>query len=892
MSISGRHPARFSHPSLITGESVDRKSSVRALRSMTNIQNCQDEPIRIPGSIQRHGFMLLLEKSGDTVVGSSENAEEFLGIPLKLILGARTDALLPRELLAILDAPAHVDESTGLLIFLGSYKIGGEMFSVVTHRVDGERVLEFERLNRLVSPELMNSVITNFVVTLGKLTTEIELLQAITRQVKELTGFNRVILYQFDRAGHGTVLAEENDGKLPSFLNLRFPASDIPQQARDLYLRNTIRIIPDANYTPSPLHGISQKPLGAFDLSMSLLRSVSPIHIEYMRNMGTAASMSISIVCEGKLWGLISCHHGEPSTVPYLVRSACDLLTKIMASQLAAFRTASSLQKMVHFHAVQRKILTHLAAEPDYGAAIAEQMKNISEVATADGAALVVDGQCEIYGNAPTEIEVRRLVEWLDVQPKRDLFESHHLEAQMPWAGAINSVASGLLAISISDVRQSYVLWFRPEVVSVVNWAGEIPSVNDGAKSLTPRHSFESWKELVRGRSLPWTEMEIQSAQDFRSALMTINLRRAEEAFELSEARFKQLTHTLPNLVWTANDDGQLTYVNQRWLDEGLGAQGKWYEQARLFDEDESKTRDMWHAAVETGASFEQEVRVHVPSNPNERWILVRAVPFLAADRSRAGWVGTCTDLTDRREREAALRIAEKLALTGRMTSVIAHEINNPLEAITNLLYLLRMQSPQTSPTLEYLDMAQYELERISGITKQTLRWSKEKSAAAESSSARALFEDVVRLFSGKIRNRAIRVTIAADPGVHYFGVVGQIRQVVANLLSNAIDAVAEDGHICLEAREVGPICEFIVRDDGMGMNEKTVQQIMHPFFSTKGDLGNGLGLYISNEIVERHGGHLTVASTLGEGSTFKITLPARFDESLSIRGTSNFAAS
>jgi light-regulated signal transduction histidine kinase (bacteriophytochrome) len=871
--------AVIQHPTSHDGEYDAAGASASPGEAMITISNCEDEPIRIPGSIQRHGFMLLLDKREEHVVAASENTEEFLALPLRLILGASVDTILGREVLAALRAGTRSDKTVSLT-FLGSFKMRDELYSVVTHRVGDIRVLEFERLDHLVSPELTNSVITNFVATLSKLNGESELLQAITRQVKDLTGFDRVLLYRFDEAGHGTVLTEENNGKLPSYLDLRFPASDIPQQARELYVLNSVRIIPDATYVPSPLRGTTKSTVEGLDLSMSLLRSVSPIHLEYMRNMGTQSSMSISIICDGKLWGLISGHHAKPHSVPYLVRSACDLLTRIVSSQLMAFRTASRLEKMMHFHGVHRRMLTHMAAENDYVAAIASQMSYLAQVTDAVGVALIIDGHCEMHGQTPGEPAIRRLAAWMDAQPELKFFESRHLKREIEWADEIGDVASGLLAIRISDVRQSYLMWFRPEVVSTVNWAGEPPTLSDGQskgnreKSLHPRESFRIWKEVVRGRSAPWTEMEIESAREFRNALVTIGLKRAEEAVELSEARFRQLTHALPSPVWTSDDDGQLTYVNQKWRDQRLGERGRWYEQVGLGAEEEARCGQLWMAAVTAGTRFEAELRFHAGAEDVERWNLVRSIPFLRADGTRAGWVGTCTDLTDRREREAALRMAEKLALTGRMTSVIAHEINNPLEAITNVLYLVGQEVQGNASALKYIDMAQYELERISGITKQTLRWSKDSIQQAEFATAGALFEDVVRLFAAKIRNRHISVTIAGGESLRFYGVLGQIRQVMANLVSNALDAVPVGGRVWLEATAGEGGLEIVVRDEGEGMNEETQRQLFRPFFSTKGDLGNGLGLYISNEIVERHGGRLAVESTLGVGTMMRITLP------------------
>jgi signal transduction histidine kinase len=379
---------------------------------------------------------------------------------------------------------------------------------------------------------------------------------------------------------------------------------------------------------------------------------------------------------------------------------------------------------------------------------------------------------------------------------------------------------------------------------------------------------------MVRGRSAPWTEMEIESAREFRNALVTISLKRAEEAVELSEARFRQLTHALPSPVWTSDDDGQLTYVNQKWRDQRLGERGRWYEQVGLGREEEARCAQLWKAAVAAGTTFEAELRFHANLEDVERWNLVRSIPFLRADDTRAGWVGTCTDLTDRRDREAARRMAEKLALTGRMTSVIAHEINNPLEAITNVLYLMGQEVRGNTSALNYIEMAQHEIERISGITKQTLRWSKDSIQRAEFGTAGDLFDDVVRLFAAKIRNRQITVAIAGGQALRFHGVIGQIRQVMANLVSNALDAVSEGGCVWLEATAGEGGLEIVVRDEGEGMSEETQRQLFRPFFSTKGDLGNGLGLYISNEIVERHGGRLAVESTLGIGTTMRISLP------------------
>ena len=845
---------------------------------------CENEAIRLPGAIQQHGFLLVTDGEFGAVLVASDNAQRFLGLPLQLILGTRLETLLGRELLSTLQAQRHSSsaEHAELVTFLGSFRLNKDYFSVTTHCAGSTRVLEFELQDRLVGPEMMNSVITNFVGTLSRLRSEGELCDALVKQIADLTGFDRVLLYSFDVDGHGTVLSEVNNGRLPSYLGLRFPASDIPQQARDLYVLNTIRIIPDADYQPSPLQGVSGENAQSLNLSLSALRSVSPVHLEYMRNMGTLSSMSVSLVTEGRLWGLISGHHAEPRLVPYLVRSACDMLTKMASTQLASFHTSARLEQMVQFHTVQRHILTELAAEQNFFDGLTRQMPELLKVTNAAGVALVLEDQVMPHGEVPPEAQIRRLAEWLDTLEETDVWVSSQLSAECPWTEAISGEASGLVAIRISAVQHRYLLWFRPEIVKTVRWAGEPEKVIAANQSLHPRCSFAEWKETVRGRSAPWTAVEIDSARDFRSALTTISLRRAEEAIELGEARFQQLTQALPIRIFTADDNGRLTYTNERWQDTGLSETGRWFEEALLTPDDAALCAQLWAKAVASNSTFESEVRLSTPAvdgaGGHERWNFVRAVPFQRAGAQRAGWIGCFIDLTESKERETALRMNEKLALTGRMTSVIAHEINNPLEAITNLMYLLRAEVHQDGPATSYIGMVESELERISGITKQTLRWNRESADQSEQFPAGDMVDDVLRLFAGKIRNRQITVRTQGLRELQLGGVIGQLRQVLANLVSNAVDAAPVGGRVSICILNGGPSGSdvgFAVQDNGGGIPEDIQKRIFEPFYSTKGDLGNGLGLYISREIMERHGGRIEVESTPGKGTEMRVWLPA-----------------
>ena len=219
--------------------------------------------------------------------------------------------------------------------------------------------------------------------------------------------------------------------------------------------------------------------------------------------------MSISIVVEGRLWGLISGHHAQPRAVPYLIRSACDMLTRMVGTQLNAFRTASRLRTMVRFHDLQRRMLTQMAAENDYVAAISQQLPSLMQITDAVGAVLAVDDHFDSIGLTPDNDVLLRLLDWLEARVEFEIFETHHLGSEIGWAEEFAGTAAGLLAIRISDVRRRFVLWFRPEVIRTVQWAGEPVKQVDAGRHLHPRTSFGSWQETLRGQSLTWTSEDI-----------------------------------------------------------------------------------------------------------------------------------------------------------------------------------------------------------------------------------------------------------------------------------------------------------------------------------------------------------------------------------------------
>ena len=343
-----------------------------------------------------------------------------------------------------------------------------------------------------------------------------------------------MLIYRFGEDWDGTVIAEDRDGALPSYLGLRFPASDIPAQARELYRLNRVRIIPDADYAPVPVQG-GPAEAPTIDLSASVLRSVSPVHLEYMRNMGTLASMSVSILVEGRLWGLVSCHHATPRLVTLQVRNACDFLAQVTALQIGALARTAEAGRRVELAAVQGELIARMARERRFADGLARRPSSWLALAGAGGAAAVVDGEVTTAGLTPDRTQILDLVDWLNRNERSEVFATPALAQSFSPAEAYMEVASGLLALRTSQLHPSYVLWFRPEVVQEVTWGGDPnKAVETATGRLTPRTSFAQWKEKVRGRSQPWDIAVVETARGFRNAILNVVLRQAEERAELA----------------------------------------------------------------------------------------------------------------------------------------------------------------------------------------------------------------------------------------------------------------------------------------------------------------------------------------------------------------------
>src|SRR5919199_552819 len=510
---------------------------------VVNLTNCDREAIHIPGSIQPHGVLLVLQDPQLKILQASNNTNYFLGIPAQSLLNQNLSVLFsPSQIeslkLCISQENPEVFNPIPLSINLEQKT---QIFNGIIHRNDQVLILELEpKIFEQKKDELsFYNLVRASVVKIKKAANLRETAELIVKEVKNITGYDRVMIYRFEPDESGVVIAEDKQAELESYLNIHYPASDIPQQARRLYYENLLRLIVDMNYHPVAIIPANNPITGSpIDLSFSLLRSVSPMHIEYSRNMGISASMCISLVNEERLWGLIVCHHCSPKGVDYETRKYCEFIGQLMSLELVKQQDKEADFYRNKVKKIQKEINNNLLTKSDFIIDTLEQLSNsLLELVNAQGSVIYLGNQLTLLGQTPPREVVLNLLAWLLTHCRQEVFVTNALSQFYPKAQEFKDQASGLLAISIFLNQTSYhVLWFRPEVIQTVNWGGNphnfVSVEKESNLRLSPRKSFELWKETVREKSLPWHQVEIDAAQELRNTLMLAALEFSQSALQ------------------------------------------------------------------------------------------------------------------------------------------------------------------------------------------------------------------------------------------------------------------------------------------------------------------------------------------------------------------------
>lgn len=523
-----------------------------------DLTNCDREPIHMLGAIQPAGFLLALTDAW-VVERASANVERFLGRPpgdvighdLESLLGATTVHNL-RNRVALLQGADAVERIFGCRLHddLG-------VFDVALHRSGDAIVFEAEPAAGETGDA--TNTVRSMLARLDRVEDMPRFLQEGARLIRAATGFDRVMVYRFAADGSGEVAAEACRHGIGRFKGLHYPATDIPAQARELYRRSLLRVIPDIDAEPVPVEPALDALGRPLDLSLAMLRSVSRIHVEYLRNMGVQASMSISILVDGKLWGLFACHHYSPLAPSFERRSTCELFAQMFAMRLES----RERKTLVEFERRARDIADQLLG----AVASDETLLNdpawlggiLTEAIPADGVGVWINGGQAAWGVTPPPEEFRRIISRLTELGADRVFATDHIAGLIPGAEAYADSAAGLLAIPISRAARDYVVLFRPELIRSVSWGGDPHKpveYGPNGPRLTPRQSFAEWKETVEHHARAFTPSELRVAETLRATLIEVVLRMAEEATthrqqanERQELLIAELNHRVRNIL-------------------------------------------------------------------------------------------------------------------------------------------------------------------------------------------------------------------------------------------------------------------------------------------------------------------------------------------------------
>lgn len=556
---------------------------------MSNFQvdltNCDIEPIHIPGQIQSHGFMVVIDDDMN-IQFHSNNISNFISPVPDVLIGKSIG-----HIEGLLDE-GYQSDFIRQLISSGKVKgferinpipitISGIHYYLIISVSNSSYILEFELSAssfQLDVQGLMGNTIAE-ILTYSKLE---DLLENTAIQVKQVIDFDRVMIYRFAKDGHGEVVAESKNEDLSPWLGLHYPASDIPRQARELYKLNLTRLIADVESHPARINKAKNN-LQDLDLTFSQLRAVSPIHIQYLKNMGVASSFSISLKFKDELWGLIACHNYTQRFIDFKSREYAKLIGQITSSALEFRQNEELLRNENEFKNSLEKIIKQLLETESIEKALTSEETTLLDVVKSDGAVLVHDNKIYKLGSTPTDQQLLDLMFWINDQVKDTLYQTDSFSSVYPKAAAYKDSASGILISVLSKELGDYLIWFRAEQVQNVKWAGnpDKPVIMDtnGLLNISPRNSFEIWMETITGVAEGWSiedikaviklKEEVNYGLNHKAGTARLMNERLKLAYQELESFSYTISHDLKNPIASIKSYAQLLIRDQNILERG-----------------------------------------------------------------------------------------------------------------------------------------------------------------------------------------------------------------------------------------------------------------------------------------------------------------------------------
>ncbi|MUP47482.1 GAF domain-containing protein [Gramella sp. BOM4] len=487
-----------------------------------DITNCDKEPIHIIGKSQSHGVIIACDRKNLVITQAGQNSQDFFGIPYTDLLGMPLKDLIGMDRIRSFQGRGTEDTR----MEEREIEINDTEFIMIPHFSGESIIIDFEPIGSQHNSYEYQRQLSNILNVLHASKTPEDLCNDAAQITRDIFGYDRVMVYKFDEEWNGEVIAEKKNDELESWLGLHYPASDIPKQSRELFMKHRVRIITDVNYDPVPiepeLSPINNEPL---DLSRSELRGVSPIHIEYLKNMKVGASLTAALISNGKLWGLLACHHYSSRHINYYQRQTCEFLTQIFSNELSLKETNKYIYKLEEWEVVRGDLVKQVEEKGKIKKGLSQMKVLFTDLMECEGGALLLDGKVILIGKTPEKKDLRKLADDFLSKQNGSLFFTKNLSKMYPEALRFTQTASGILSVKLGRSDRDFLMWFRPEVIQNVSWGGnpdKKASYDEEKQRITPRKSFDKWTQKLTGVSDPWMDYQLGAARAIRESISNL----------------------------------------------------------------------------------------------------------------------------------------------------------------------------------------------------------------------------------------------------------------------------------------------------------------------------------------------------------------------------------
>ncbi len=817
------------------------------------LQHCATEPIHQLGNIQPHGAILVVSSDSQRLVLQvSQNLGEFIDIPSDESCGKPLCELLGKTAKAqvekLIQAAEKKNTATGVISVIHK-NTHHDLLSHI-YVSDGMIVIELTQEEVFQQDGQLAKLLLEFQQSLLNSESDSDIykyLDAIAAFVRTLTKYDSVMIYRFDAQWNGEVISQDHIPTAPSYKDTHFPASDIPEQARRLYATNLVRVVVDIDALPVPvlpsLNPVTQNPL---DMTYSALRSLSPIHIEYLRNMGIQASMSITLMQNNRLWGLIACHHMSPKASTISMRESAIFFSQMVSAKLSSFEAIEKNLKVDKANNIVNRLLKSISAHTS-DSLMNLLLPELQQLLESSGMIGVVEGKIYLNGEVPKPEEINVFLKWLGSKAEAEIFRSDYLGEQFAPAINYTDIVAGVLTTALSKDMRNCIIWVRKEKPRTVNWAGKYEEGfvrnSAGGYRLTPRKSFDIWTESWSGRCTPWTIVEYGIASMLSLALPESLSQKSK--LEEEQKRLKQAEEDL--------------------------RESRHQLEAKVIE----RTADLKTANAALQAEKVQQEKLNKKLSESNNQLLQ----------------------------------SEKMASIGQLAAGVAHEINNPIgfvssnlqtlkNYISDLLLLLSSYEDSEGDMMPARREALAELkrkidfaylrgdvinllsestdgmQRVKKIVQDLKSFSHVGETQKQWSSLEQGLDSTLNVIWNELKYKSeVIKEYSGIPQIEC--IASQLNQVFMNLLMNAVQAIEDHGRITIRTGQQDDSVWVEVEDTGKGIKPEHIKHIFDPFFTTKPvGKGTGLGLSLSYDIVKKHGGRIEVRSEMGKGSVFRVVIP------------------